>query len=293
MRVLILGGGGMLGHRLSRAWQNDFEVWATYRRPVSDYQKYSLMEQSHQIGSIDVEQPAVIETMIKQIKPDVVVNCVGLVKQREHGQRRTLSAVNALFPHLLASYCYENECRLIHISTDCVFSGRKGFYTEQDSPDPVDEYGMSKLLGEPLMPHVLTLRTSLIGWELNHFTSLLEWFAAQRGKTIKGYRKALFSGFTTQAIAPLLAQIMLKEPAISGLYHLASAPINKFDLLQTCIEQFKWHDINLIADDSFSIDRSLNGKKLDAIMGWRTPTWTAMIDDLYQDWSWYEKSRIG
>lgn len=291
MRVLILGGGGMLGHRLSRVWRDEFDVWVTYRNSKARYADYRLADDTRQLDGVNAEQPVSVAKAIKQVSPDVVLNCIGLVKQRDHGQRRTLSAVNALFPHLLASYCMENNCRLIHISTDCVYSGRKGMYTEQDVPDPVDEYGMSKLLGEPLLPNVLTLRTSLIGWELDHHTSLLEWFVSQRGKTIKGYRKAIFSGYTTQSIAGMLSQIITRKPDLSGLYHLASDPISKFDLLSACIEALNWHDIQLQGDDSLSIDRSLDASTLNEIMKWKIPDWQTMIYELSQDWLWYKQFR--
>jgi dTDP-4-dehydrorhamnose reductase len=140
---------------------------------------------------------------------------------------------------------------------------------------------------------VLTLRTSLIGWELENHLSLMEWFAAQRGKSASGYRKAIFSGFTTQSMAALLEQIILQQPELSGLFHLASEPINKYDLLMLCKSKLSWQDIDLKPQDEFVIDRSLDGSELNAIMQWQIPSWTKMVEELCQDWLWYQPYHQG
>jgi len=292
MRILILGGGGMLGHRLCRAWQSRFEVWATYRKPAAEYQRFQLMDEAHQFGEIHAEKLEDIQSVMQKVSPDVVINAIGVVKQRlESSNRKNANSINAVLPHQLATMCQKNHCRLIQISTDCVFSGQKGHYSEMDQPDPVDAYGMAKLLGEVDEDDVLTLRTSLIGWELENHLSLMEWFAAQRGKSVPGYRKAVFSGFTTQAMAALLEQIILQQPELDGVYHLASEPINKYDLLTACKSSLGWQDIDLQPQDDFVIDRSLNGSELNGIMQWQIPSWTNMITDLCQDWLWYKPYR--
>ena len=292
MRILILGGGGMLGHRLCRAWSSQFDVWATYHMSAVGYERYHLLDESHQIGGIPAENLEDLQAVIQKVKPDVVINGIGIVKQRqEFTNRKITNSINAVFPHQLATLCGNVQSRLIHLSTDCVFSGKKGLYSESDPPDPVDAYGMAKLLGEVDEPNVLTLRTSMIGWELETRLSLIEWFASQRGKTVPGFRKAVFSGFTTQAMADLLEQIILQQPDLSGIFHLASQPINKYELLLQCKNQLNWLDIDLQPQDDFIIDRSLDGSELNAVMKWQIPTWTKMIDDLCRDWIWYQPFR--
>lgn len=292
MRILILGGGGMLGHRLCRAWASNFELWATYQKPALAYQRFQLLDETHQFGEIQAEKLEDIQSIMQKVSPDVVINAIGGVKQRQVStNRKIVNSINAVFPHQLAAACQKNHCRLIQISTDCVFSGQKGHYSEMDQPDPVDAYGMAKLLGEVDEDDVLTLRTSLIGWELENRLSLMEWFAAQRGKSVLGYRKAIFSGFTTQAMSGMLEQIILKQPELSGLFHLASEPINKYDLLMLCKSGLGWQDIDLQPQDEFIIDRSLDGSELNAIMQWQVPSWTKMVEDLCQDWLWYQPYR--
>ncbi len=292
MRILILGGGGMLGHRLSRAWASHFDVWATYLKPALAYQHFHLLDEAHQFGEIQAEKLEDIQSVIQKVNPDVVINAIGIVKQRqESSSRKIANSINAVFPHQLAALCQKNHCRLIQISTDCVFSGKKGHYSEMDQPDPVDAYGMAKLLGEVDEDDVLTLRTSLVGWELENRLSLMEWFAAQRGKSVSGYRKAVFSGFTTQAMGTLLEQIILQQPELSGIFHLASEPINKYDLLMLCKSGLGWQDIDLQPQDDFVIDRSLDGSEFNTIMQWQIPSWTKMVEDLCLDWLWYQPYR--
>jgi len=282
----------MLGHRLCRVWNKTYEVWATYRKAADCYQQYQMLDCNHQLGGIEVGNISRIASIIKKLSPNVVINAIGMVKQRPEGKKRhTAIMINALFPHYLADLCENFSSRMIHISTDCVFSGRKGQYVETDIPDPVDDYGMCKVLGEVLRPNVLTLRTSMIGWELENRIGLMEWFAAQRGKTIQGYRNAIFSGFTTQAMAALLGELITKQPGLNGLYHLSSEPISKFQLLEMCQSRLGWFDIDLQPQDQFVIDRSLNGKRLNDMMEWHLPNWQTMLDDLCRDWCWYARYR--
>jgi dTDP-4-dehydrorhamnose reductase len=196
--------------------------------------------------------------------------------------------INALFPHQLADLCVERGIRAIQISTDCVFSGFRGNYSEIDVPDPVDLYGRTKLLGELNRPGCLTLRTSIVGWQLNTFSSLLSWFALQRNKHIKGYRKAIYSGFSTTVLAQLIGDILQTRPDLHGIYQVASEPISKYDLLVKLRDVLGWSDIIIDPDDQFFCDRSLSGTRFSSATGWRPPTWEAMLQGLAAEWPSYE-----
>ncbi len=271
MRVLILGGSGMLGHQLCRLLQERMDLWATFRAIPNGF---DFLPSERRIDNIYVENIDRLKETLDMVKPDAVVNAIGIVKQRDEARQSVPSIqINSLFPHQLADLCIECDVRLVHISTDCVFSGFKGNYTEIDNPDPVDLYGRSKLLGELNRPGTLTLRTSIIGWQLNSFSSLLSWFALQRGKRIKGYLKAIYSGFSTAVLSKLVGDILLTRPDVSGIYQVASEPISKYELLIRLRDMLAWKDISIDSDENFFCDRSLSGVRFTAATGWRAPSW--------------------
>lgn len=288
MRVLILGGNGMLGHQLCRVLPERMEVWATFRDNPNRYAQFKLLPEEQNIRDVSVQDIARLSEILDTLKPDAVVNAVGIVKQRDEAKQAITSIqINALFPHQLADLCIPRGIRVIQISTDCVFSGLRGNYTEIDVPDPVDLYGRTKLLGELNRPGCLTLRTSIIGWQLNTFSSLLSWFALQRNKHIKGYHKAIYSGFSTNVMAQLIGDILQTRPDLSGLYQVASEPISKYDLLVRLREFLGWDDIVIDSDDQFFCDRSLSGLHFSTATGWRPPTWEAMLQGLAMEWPRY------
>lgn len=294
MNILILGAGGMLGHQLCRKLKGAGEIFAVFRKPAAQYDRYGLVASVNAFGGIDLSDLRHLTQILGRLRPQVVVNAVGIVKQRKDAKAAIPSiTVNALLPHLLAERCAEIGARLIHFSTDCVFSGIRGGYTEDDNPDPVDLYGRSKLLGELEEKGCLTLRTSIIGWELEHRAGLLEWFATQRGRTIGGYRKAIYTGLSTAAMAELVERLIRENPQLFGLYHVASAPINKFDLLVNLAEQLGWRDIRIQPQDQFQCDRSLIGSRFETLTGWRPPSWEDMLAGLAAEWPNYEKWRKG
>jgi dTDP-4-dehydrorhamnose reductase len=216
---------------------------------------------------------------IAAVKPDVVVNCIGIVKQLDAAHDPVPSiSVNALFPHRLAALVQAADARLLHVSTDCVFSGRGGGYTEADEPDPVDLYGRTKLLGEVVGAGALTVRTSIVGRELGTTQGLLEWFLAQSGP-VRGYARAIFSGVTTEALAEVLAEIAAHHSALSGVWHVASEPITKLELLHRLAHTFG-HAVAIEPDDRLAIDRSLDGSRFVAATGIETPSWDDMLAQL-------------
>lgn len=286
MKVLILGGNGMIGHRLCHILSKRMDVWATVKKNPSCYKEYKLLSGVQLIGRVDVRDEFAIQYAIKYIRPDVVINAVGIVKQRKCNREPTTSIqVNALFPQKLATICRKSGIRVVQISTDCAFSGRKGNYTETDEPDPVDLYGRTKLLGELHAPGTLTLRTSAVGWQLDGFYGLLSWFYSQRGKKIAGYQKAVFSGLSTTALSTLIGDIIESKSELQGLYHVASVPISKHDLLIQLRDELGWDDIIITPDDELVCDRSLNGSAFYSATGWSAPSWSSMVGDLVKEWT--------
>jgi dTDP-4-dehydrorhamnose reductase len=232
----------------------------------------------------------VVQT-IETVQPQVVVNCIGLVKQAEALKDPLVSIeVNALFPHRLATLCQERGIRLIHISTDCVFSGRKGHYMENELSDAEDLYGRTKFLGEVSYNRCLTLRTSMIGRELGTSHGLIEWFLSQEGRTVGGYTRAIFSGFTTNALAEIIARIVDKQPEMCGVWHVASDPISKFALL-SLVKQIYGLDIKINPDETVVCDRSLNADRFRQATGFVPPTWYDMIEQMYRDPTMYSELR--
>lgn len=295
VRILVLGAEGMLGHKALRVLSDRFEVFATSRNQRDlwlSHPAFASLSRSNARSGVDACDLATVAKVISDVQPEVVINCVGIVKQREEAKAAIPSiSVNALFPHQLADLCQAHGARLIHLSTDCVFSGNRGHYTEDDLPDPVDLYGRTKLLGELNRPGCLTLRTSIIGWELKQRAGLMEWFAAQRGCTIKGYRGAIYTGVSTAVLAGLVGDLLENSPELSGMYQVASQPITKYDLLVRLRDTMGWDDITIEPDDAFQCDRSLIGARFEAATGWIAPAWDKMIAGLAAEWPECQKWR--
>lgn len=270
----------MLGHQLWRHFHKNHEVWVTLRKPLSHYAEHGLFEASRTLSGIDVCNADSLEGAFRAARPDVVVNSVGIIKQLQEASNPLLSlSINSLLPHRLAQLCAVASARLVHVSTDCVFSGRKGNYTEDDASDADDLYGRSKFLGEVHEPHCITLRTSIIGRELETRSGLIEWFLSQQGKTIKGFRQAIYTGFTTHELARIVEQILLQHPDLGGLWQVSSEPINKYELLCLAKRAFGWPG-EIATDDTFVCDRSLSSARFRQRTGYLPPSWEAMLEEL-------------
>ena len=293
MKVLILGGTGMLGHRLYQVFAPIFETCISARMSSSQCEQYGFFDPQKIIGGADLSNPEALEDVIKTVSPEVVVNCIGVLKQTL-GLESTIEAItlNALLPHWIERLADRYGFRLIQISTDCVFSGHGGFYNETDDPDANDLYGRSKLLGEidTNNKNCLTLRTSMIGRELQRTVGLLEWFLSQKKKTIKGYKRAIFSGFTTGVLAEILADIVKNHEKLSGLYHISSPAISKYDLLCLINETLSL-GVQIEPDETFACDRSLDSSRLCNILNYHPPTWHRMITDIAGEIGQYEQWR--
>jgi len=286
-RVLVLGGGGMLGHKLCQLLPaQGFEVTATLRRRPPDSGLTSAVYAGVQVREgVDVLDSRGLEQTLGELRPEVLINCVGIVKQLPEAEDRFLSmAINSLLPHQLHRWCAENNSRLIHISTDCVFDGVRGQYRETDDSNARDVYGKSKFLGETddREPAAVTLRTSIIGRELGAGHGLVEWFLAQQGKSVKGFRRAIFTGFTTHELANVITRVIRHNPTLRGLYQVASPPIDKFELLGLLRDAFGLQ-VDIQPDEEFVCDRSLLMDRFAEATGYRAPAWREMIARLAAD----------
>jgi dTDP-4-dehydrorhamnose reductase len=282
MKILILGGDGMLGHQLLTLLRERHEVKVTLRQEFQAYAGVRLFSAENSFAGVDLRVSDRLLAVLSAFRADAVVNAAGIVKQRPDGLDVIPNLeINALQPHRLALICAATRARLFHISTDCVFSGNRGQYREDDVPDPVDIYGHSKLLGEVAQAGVITLRTSIIGRSIYRNASLIDWFLRQQGR-IKGYRNAIFSGFTTKEVSRVIATLLERHPAASGLYHLSSSAISKYDLLVRLRDRLG-RSIDIAPDDTVRIDRSLDSTRFRSEFGYVPPSWDKMLDELAQD----------
>ena len=280
MRVLILGGDGMLGHRLFLHLRGRHETRVTLRRELAAYDRYGLFGPAEAYAEVDARDRDRLVEVMADFHPEAVVNAVGIVKQREMAEEAIPSLeINALLPHRLASLCRLAGARLVHVSTDCVFSGRRGTYTEDDFPDAEDLYGRTKFLGEVGGPNCVTLRTSIIGLELSRKSGLIEWFLAQRGE-IRGFTRAVYSGLTTAEMSRVIERVLVQHPDLSGVWQVASEPVSKYDLLLRLAEFLGRTDVRITPDDSVRIDRSLSAAAFERATGYVAPGWDEMLKEL-------------
>lgn len=279
MRVLVLGATGMLGSAVFKVLSSDpaLSVIGTVRNAKA-IEGFDPAVRGNLVAGVDVLDQDSLITAFGQSKPDVVVNCVGLIKQLSSAKDPLSTLpINAMLPHRLAKLCALVGSRLIHISTDCVFSGRKGMYEEQDVSDAEDLYGKSKFIGEIIdQPHAITLRTSIIGHELNSQASLVDWFLSQSG-TVKGYSKAIFSGLPTVELARVIRDFVIPQPALHGLYHVSADPVDKLELLRQVARIYQ-KDITIVPDDQLKIDRSLDSSRFRSATGYEPPQWPELIE---------------
>jgi len=285
MRILVFGITGMLGHVLWLKLQQTHNTFGTVRRPKEELRALGPLfekDNNHIIDNVNADDECAIDKAVALAEPDIVINCVGIIKQVPAAHDPVISIrINSLFPHILAKKCRDRGVRLIHISTDCVFSGKKGLYRETDIPDAEDIYGKTKYLGEVQGSHCLTIRTSLIGREIRGKRNLLEWFLTQRGQ-IRGYKRAIFSGLTTYVFAGIVKEIVEKYPELSGIYHIASSPVNKYELLVRLKDVYQ-KDIDVVPDETIIVDRSLDPGKFKRDTSITIPDWDEMLKDLKRE----------
>jgi len=281
-KILVLGASGMLGNAVLRvlAGSPQLDVVGTVRSSRSvGLLPNTLGERL--VSGVDVENSDTLVSLFSKVRPAVVINCIGLVKQlAESDDPLQAIPVNSVLPHRLARLCDAVGARLVHMSTDCVFSGKRGMYSETDFPDADDLYGRSKFLGEVDYPNAITLRTSIIGHERDGARSLINWFLSQEGQ-VKGYARAVFSGFPTVEIARIIRDYVIPNPELHGIFHLSAEPINKFDLL-TLVAEVYGKSIEIVSDDKLVIDRSLDSTRFRQATGFSPEPWPELIRRMHE-----------
>ena len=282
-RILVLGAGGMLGNAVFRLFAGDpaYEVAGTLRTKAKA-EFFPLHLRGQLIDEVDATSDVQLAALFEEFRPQIAINCIGLIKQQK-ASKDPLAALttNSLLPHRLARQCEAFGARLIHLSTDCVFSGRQGMYREDSFADADDLYGRSKYLGEVDYPHTVTLRTSIIGHELDSCYSLIDWFLNQKG-TVPGYTNAIFSGLPTIETARVIRDHVLPNSDISGVYHLSAAPIAKRDLL-ALVSEIYGHVVEIADNCSVVIDRSLDSTRFQLAVGYTPPSWPELIRSMKSD----------
>jgi len=293
MRVLVLGANGMLGSESIRVLSPGYEVFAAARSRAAmdaigvDAERLGLAKERLFFG-LDATSVRSVQSIIDDVQPEVVLNAVGVVKQRASARDAVQSiAVNSLWPHMLAELCSSRGIRLVQVSTDCVFSGRTGQYREDDFPDADDLYGRSKLLGEVVnLENVITVRTSIVGWQFGQQNGLFGWFASHRSEPLHGYSRAVFSGLTTRVFSETLRDFILPNPGLFGLWHISSSPIDKFALLSKLSTAMNWL-VRITPDASYQVDKSLDSSKFQKATGWAPDSWDDMLADLVPEYGDY------
>ena len=279
MKILILGGSGMIGHQLIKYLSEKFETMTTLRDSHERYNKFGLFNKKNSFFKIDLNNFDIVENVILNFKPKVVINAAGVTKQKIKFNQNYIN-LNTNLPRKLSQICEENNTRLIQLSTDCVFSGDKGFYNEMDKIDAIDEYGLSKAKGEIINKrHVLTIRKSTIGAEIYKPHGLFEWFMGQSG-SIYGYKNAIFSGITTIELSKILEKIIIKHQDLNGLFHISGPKISKYELLKKIRVIAGKTDVNILMDENFKCDRSLDGSKFSNEINYTPPSWDKMLSEI-------------
>jgi dTDP-4-dehydrorhamnose reductase len=281
-KLLVLGANGMLGNAVLRWFAQDssFEIFGSVRNPEARALLQLRAPSARLMPGLELETDQGLAALFADVRPDLVINCIGVVKQLAGADDPLVAIpINAILPHRIARHCLRSGARLIHIGTDCVFSGKRGGYIEDDVPDAVDLYGRSKLMGEVFQEHTITLRTSIIGHELSSAHGLLGWFLAQ-SSAARGFSKAVFSALPTVELARLIQEFVIPNPQLHGTYHVSAAPINKYELLRMIARRYG-RDLELTADDQLVVDRSLNSDRFRAATGYASPDWPDLIERMH------------
>jgi dTDP-4-dehydrorhamnose reductase len=281
MKILVLGATGLLGNAVFRSMSSapGAQVEGTIRHHAAC--GLFAPEHSSRLTVIDdIENPEQLARLFDAGRPDLVINCIAAGRPAPADPMRSIS-VYSMLPRRLSHLCRLSGARLVQIGSDGVFSGLRGAYSEDDQPDANDVYGISKLLGEVTEPHAITLRTSIIGHELQSGSGLLEWFLSQQGRC-SAYTRAIFSGFPAIVLADLIRDVVIPRPDLHGIYHVATRPISKFDLLRLVAERYG-KKIELMPDDRASPNRSLVADRFERATGYVAPDWPALVDRMYCD----------
>ena len=284
-KVLVLGVRGMLGHAVfyTLSKKDDLDVFGTVR----NQEEFSVLEKVFDAEclkkirhGVDAGNMDSMRKAVEDIRPDIVINCIGLIKQAKAGKDPLPNiTMNAQLPHLIAKICEANGARMIHVSTDCVFDGEKGNYTEKDKQTATDYYGITKYLGEVDYQHCVTIRTSIIGHEIGTNLALVDWFLSQ-DEDVKGFRGAIYTGLPTVEIARIIHEFIIPNLELTGLYHVSSDPISKYELLKLVAAQYEIN-IKIEPYDEFHCDRSLISTRFREKTGYTPPEWSELVAQLH------------
>jgi dTDP-4-dehydrorhamnose reductase len=287
-QILILGASGMLGHMLVRILSPHHNVVGTTSSKYNEKSPLArMLSEKNWVDQVDVRNLSNVEKTIRDTKADVVINCVGVIKQKmESSNIMDAILINSLIPHQLANICNQTQSRLIHFSTDCVFDGSPGIKKVDDVPNATDLYGTTKRLGEVNYAPALTLRTGFVGRQLSGYEGLFEWVISQRGKTIDGYQNAIYSGFTAMALSRIIRQIIEEHDQLSGLHQVAGNHINKFDLI-TKLNEYLDLDLTINRNTVFMCDRSMDGTEFTKLTDIAIPSWDDMLFEFAADQDFY------
>jgi len=283
-KILIFGASGMLGHTLfyELFYNKKFDCYGTVRSlsEVRDYFPSEMLERV--IENIDANNIDSVKRVFEELKPEIIINCIGIIKQLPVSKEPIpVITINSLFPHQLAEICKEYNCRMIHISTDCVFDGVKGSYTEDDKLSAEDLYGISKFIGEVKYDHTITIRTSIIGHELGSNYSLIEWFLSQSG-SVKGFTNAIYTGFPTVEIADIIADYIIPDKDLSGLFQISSDPISKYELLKI-VSRVYGKSIEIVPFEDYHDNKSLVSTRFRELVGYQPPSWEVLVEKMYKN----------
>jgi dTDP-4-dehydrorhamnose reductase len=281
LTVLVLGATGMLGHTVLRvlAGSGHIDAWGAIRAGSPAALPAPVRKQV--ICGVDAESGDALAQAIATARPQAVINCVGVVKQLAAAEDPLAALpLNSMLPHRLARLCKLAGARLVHISTDCVFLGTKGLYSEDDPADARDLYGLSKYLGEVDYPNAITVRTSIIGPELRGAHGLVGWFLAQSGP-VKGFTHAIFSGLSTVELAKVIRDYILPREELRGVHHVSAAPISKYDLLRLVAQTYQ-RDTQIVPVSEPVIDRSLDSSRFRGLTGYSPPAWPDLVRGMYE-----------
>jgi len=287
-KVLIIGGNGMLGHKLLSVLRPEFDVFVTVRDFFKKYEEFDLFSRDRTFDNLELMRAEPLCSVVRELDPAVVINAAGIIKNVPASSNAVETiTINSILPHRLAMLSNDLGFRLISIGTDCVFNGAKGHYREDETPDARDMYGKSKALGEVTDINCLTLRTSIIGRELGTRRGLLEWFLGNRNGSVDGYANAIFSGFPTVVFSRIIKDILLNHADLVGLYHVSSDPISKLELLELINVRFATN-VNIKNCEDHQINRSLNSDRFRQKTGFQPLPWPEMIEILAVDSAGYE-----
>ena len=286
--VLVLGASGMLGHMLVRVLSEHHQIIGT---TSSQYDSKSplarILDKANWIDQVDVRNCQAVESVISHVKPNVLINCVGIIKQKmDPGNIMDAILINSLVPHHLAATCQKLDIRFIHFSTDCVFQGTPGIKYTSYTPDATDLYGTTKRLGEVNYAPAITLRTGFVGRQLSGAEGLFEWVLSQKGRAVSGYQNAIYSGLTTMALSRVIQQVIDKQPTLFGLHQVASNKINKFDLISQ-LNKFLQLDLSISQNTEFMCDRSMDGTEFTNLTNIHIPSWEEMLTEFAADQDFY------